>query len=641
MPQFDDYPDISSQEYSNFVDIPEYHNYYEEFPTVYYENVYDDPREEEKHKSSGISTSVSASAVMLGAIGGRAEESSDRGSSAGSSRKSAASLFAVTFIALVAVAGFVIPALDNAELSVDMDVDYGGDTLTYMVSLTNASANSKYYVVVMEDQTIVYEKEITDGYLTDTVQGLDSTKEHRVEVRSGLVPLYVVDSTTIPGQVTPPSKVDSDLVFAAAEGLTYTDIGTGELIVKTAGNDQQVIQYSLDGNTWDTAVPKASALGAFTVYFKADESDNYNALEVGSVSGTVSKATVVWPTIDSKIYNGNPQTADVPVDARYTVTANAGGTNAGSYAVTLTLTDDTFVNYKWADVDTQTKEVDNAFEISKADAVITQVPTACTDMEYDGYPYTLVDLGEATGGEMQYRVDDGDYSAEEPEGTNAGTYYVYYRVVGDANHNDIAEAGPIAATIDKAEPEYEVEGKILLYSGSSQSLVNVIRIDGGTLWYYITTAQVASQAALEAVPEGDWSASSERTDRATYYMYYKVVGDSNHNSTGPLLANMVASSIGDISYGLDDDSVKYYPTVVFTQDPGEPVVCTFTVYVNGVLDPATPVTMYEVDSTHYRYAEVEGTGYEIPASGGSLRLVITVYIGGVEQLPYEEVHDWI
>ena len=42
-----------------------------------------------------------------------------------------------------------------------------------MVSLTNASANSRYYVVVMEDQTVVFEKEIIDGYQAGVVEGLD------------------------------------------------------------------------------------------------------------------------------------------------------------------------------------------------------------------------------------------------------------------------------------------------------------------------------------------------------------------------------------------------------------------------------------------------------------------------------------
>ena len=42
---------------------------------------------------------------------------------------------------------------------------------------------------------------------------------------------------------------------------------------------------------------------------------------------------------------------------------------------------------------------------------------------------------------MQYKLGTGGtYSSDIPTATNAGTYTVYYKVVGDANHNDIAEA---------------------------------------------------------------------------------------------------------------------------------------------------------------------------------------------------------
>ncbi len=225
-PQFEEYHDVNPQVYTNFVDIPEYHDYYEEFPTVYYENVYDDPREKEERRERDSSSSSANSGATAGVAGaaalgvggiisstgrrsGRSESStggrSGRGSVTGSSssalsRISASQIIATTFIALVAVAGFVLPAIDNAELSVDLSVDYGGETLSYTVSLGNYSANTNYYIVVTEGGTVVLEKQIFEGHQTGVLQGLDGTKDHKVEVRTGLVPLYVVDSAVIPGQ---------------------------------------------------------------------------------------------------------------------------------------------------------------------------------------------------------------------------------------------------------------------------------------------------------------------------------------------------------------------------------------------------------------------------------------------------------
>ncbi len=42
---------------------------------------------------------------------------------------------------------------------------------------------------------------------------------------------------------------------------------------------------------------------------------------------------------------------------------------------------------------------------------------------------------------MQYSLtENGTYSQDIPAGTDAGAYTVWYRVIGDANHNDTAPA---------------------------------------------------------------------------------------------------------------------------------------------------------------------------------------------------------
>ncbi|MBO5536300.1 MAG: LPXTG cell wall anchor domain-containing protein [Clostridia bacterium] len=52
-----------------------------------------------------------------------------------------------------------------------------------------------------------------------------------------------------------------------------------------------------------------------------------------------------------------------------------------------------------------------------------------------------MEVGTASGGTMQYAlgtkdVATGTYSASIPTGTEARTYYVWYKVKGDDNHND-------------------------------------------------------------------------------------------------------------------------------------------------------------------------------------------------------------
>ena len=43
--------------------------------------------------------------------------------------------------------------------------------------------------------------------------------------------------------------------------------------------------------------------------------------------------------------------------------------------------------------------------------------------------------GSTSGGEMQYSLDGATYSKDVPTGTDAGEYTVWYKVIGDANHN--------------------------------------------------------------------------------------------------------------------------------------------------------------------------------------------------------------
>lgn len=76
-------------------------------------------------------------------------------------------------------------------------------------------------------------------------------------------------------------------------------------------------------------------------------------------------------------------------------------------------------------------------------------PTAITGLTYNGGEQILINEGSAEGGTMQYKLAGGTYSVALPTATNAGPYTVYYRVVGDASHNDMKEQS-ITVTIGKA-----------------------------------------------------------------------------------------------------------------------------------------------------------------------------------------------
>ena len=89
------------------------------------------------------------------------------------------------------------------------------------------------------------------------------------------------------------------------------------------------------------------------------------------------------------------------------------------------------------------------FQITKASAAVTTAPTPLV-LTYTGSAQALVEAGEAAGGTMQYSLDGEQFTAEIPTSTATGSYTVYYKVQGDANHED-TEAQSVIAVIGKKE----------------------------------------------------------------------------------------------------------------------------------------------------------------------------------------------
>ena len=91
------------------------------------------------------------------------------------------------------------------------------------------------------------------------------------------------------------------------------------------------------------------------------------------------------------------------------------------------------------------------FVIQKAD-IVDPNPTDA-NVNYNGKPQELLELNVtgSIGGEIQFALGSPSsaFAPAIPKETNAGTYTVYYRVVGDKNHNDFTAAAPVAATINR------------------------------------------------------------------------------------------------------------------------------------------------------------------------------------------------
>ena len=142
--------------------------------------------------------------------------------------------------------------------------------------------------------------------------------------------------------------------------------------------------------------------------------------------------------------------------------------------------------------------------IKKGESSITgERVRAATGLVFSGTSQSLVTEGaEATGGMINYAVADGDVEGTEPpEGvsfgtatpqkTDAGTYTVWYKVVGDRNHNNSATQ-KFTVEIAKAETKVTLaitkgvtEGNKATYGGGNVELTaTVTGADGNNITAY-------------------------------------------------------------------------------------------------------------------------------------------------------------
>ena len=112
---------------------------------------------------------------------------------------------------------------------------------------------------------------------------------------------------------------------------------------------------------------------------------------------------------------------------------------------------------------------------------VVTAPTAKSGLIYSGAAQTLVNAGATTGGTLQYKVGTGAWGTALPSATNAGTYTVYYRVVGGDNFIDVAEAS-LNVTIAKANPNVSLSVTSLSLTADDFSKdITVTRSGTGTI----------------------------------------------------------------------------------------------------------------------------------------------------------------
>lgn len=128
---------------------------------------------------------------------------------------------------------------------------------------------------------------------------------------------------------------------------------------------------------------------------------------------------------------------------------------------------------------------DIAVTVQKANisASLIAPPTAQENLTYTGQEQPLITAGSVTKyGTMQYSLTErGTYRQDIPTGTDAGTYTVWYRVIGDANHNDTAPASVAVSIGKKPLTLTGVTAASKPYDGTTDAGITSVTFDNVTL----------------------------------------------------------------------------------------------------------------------------------------------------------------
>ena len=182
-----------------------------------------------------------------------------------------------------------------------------------------------------------------------------------------------------------------------------------------------------EANTTEFTITALAATVSFGE--NPDETKDYGDDNYTKTATKTGDGTIGYTSGNTDVAEVDAETGEVTIKA------------AGEAVITATVTGNT--NYSYA-----TATATYTLTVNKVAATCTTAPTGKT-LDWTGEAQVLVEAGSADGGEMQYRLGDGSYGTDIPTATEPGSYTIYYKVVGDGNHNDVAEQS-VSASITKA-----------------------------------------------------------------------------------------------------------------------------------------------------------------------------------------------
>ena len=274
-------------------------------------------------------------------------------------------------------------------------------------------------------------------------------------------------------------KIKADIQPSVTlEGWMYGDTPNTPSVTGNDGGGAVTYYYKVKGAEDSTYTEtKPTAAGNYTVKAVIAETDDYKSgsatadFTIANYSTTLTITLTIKPSITPTVSLEGWMYGDTPNTP--SVTGNDGGGDVTYYYKAKDADDSTYTedvpkaagNYTVKAVIAETDDYKSGsatadFTIANYSTTLTitlvikekataTAPTA-NELTYNGQEQPLVTAGTAIGGTMQYKLgENGTYSETIPKATNAGSYTVYYKAVGDNDHQD-SDEDSVDVTIGQA-----------------------------------------------------------------------------------------------------------------------------------------------------------------------------------------------
>ena len=325
----------------------------------------------------------------------------------------------------------------------------------------------------------------------------------------------------------------------------------------------------------------------------------------GNISVTAAPATDTEYNLTYQWYSNTTQTNSGGTAISGANALNykiPAGQNAGTYYYYCVVTATRADNGKTA------QTVSDLTTVTINKAASTSANVKANDIICDTTEQPLITVtGSASGGIMHYALSDTEpdsnssaWKTDIPTAADAGTYTVWYKVVGDSNHND-TEPVSITVKISDATPAIQ-DANMTVSKGQTQTLeIKDSTGTGSREWSLDSSLEWVSlvkdsdgQATLTAAPDFEVAGGE--------YNCTVTVRNSDDNSSQAVITITVKSSVNDGDSEITEGTYTGKPASEDTTitDDGQSVTSTLTEFKSGsttILATEIAITTESTDLT--------------------------------------------